>query len=272
MGDMSSANQVIGKWESQWETTSSQLQKGFVWPIQKLAAFYAEHAADLIANPLTAAAQTEQKSTLLWDDWAQARFGDALDDFINTVDGLGLPTTPLKNQLVTTRNKAPKIVQSQTELLVREALAQPGSTLHRTFLKFIRFCEIVLPLLAIGWVGYLVFIGYYQSNATHDHYLGIDFAIHSSLLILISWLIPWFILKKLKPSLEKSALSGLTNGLDNAFNMINGEVLQIIKSVTEQHSGQLKQVRQISQECGLGDRYKSDTTDSSSPLARMLIN
>jgi hypothetical protein len=144
--------------------------------------------------------------------------------------------------------------------------------LHRAFLKFVRFCEIVLPLAAIAWVGYQVFVGYYDSNATHDHYLGMDFAIHSSLLILISWLIPWIILKKLKPSLEKSALRGLNKGLGNAISMIDGEVLQIVETVTEQHTAQLRQITQITEECSAGDGYKPEKTGSDNPLTRMLIN
>ncbi len=269
LGSKTAANQIADRWENQWQSTSSQLQQGFIWPIQKLAAYYADHAADLIANPTTG---TDQTATVLWDDWAQARFGDALDEFIVKVDELGLPVAPLKNQLAIVRTKAPKIIQAQSELHVRQALAHPGNVLHRTFLKFVRFCEIVLPLAAIGWVGYQVFVGYYDSNTTRDHYLGIDFAIHSSLLILISWLIPWFILKKLKPSLEKSALRGLTKGLDNAISMIDGEVLTIVESVTKQHTAQLQQIAQIRDECGLGDSYKADKMSSDNPLTRMLIN
>ena len=221
---------------------------------------------------MTGAAQTDQGATVLWDDWAQARFGDALDEFIVKVDESGLPVAPLKNQLAAVRTKAPKIVQAQSELHVREALAHPGNALHRAFLKFVRVCEIILPLAAISWVGYHVFVGYYQSNETHDHYLGMDFAIHSSLLILMSWLIPWFILKKLKPSLEKSALNGLTKGLENAINMIDGEVQQCIESVAEQHAQQIKQLTEISEQCGAGDGYKPDKLSSDNPLTRMLIN
>jgi len=273
LGAKSAASQTEERWESQWQTTAKQLMQGFVWPIQKLSAYYAEHAADLIANPVTGTIQSEQKeNTLLWDDWAQTRFNDALDEFIVKVDELGLPVTPLKNQLAPIRNKTPKIVQSQTELYVRDALAHPGGKLHRAFLKFIRFCEIVLPLLAIGWVGYNVFIGYYQSNATHEHYLGVDFAIHSCLLILVSWLIPWFILKKLKPSLEKSAMAGLTRGIETAIDMIDGEVLQVVELITEQHGAQLQQIARISEECGRGDALKTEEIDSNNPLSRMLIN
>jgi GTPase SAR1 family protein len=259
-------------WEAQWQTTSDQLQQGFVWPIQKLAAYYADHAADLIGNPSTNSAQSDSTANALWDDWAQARFGDALDEFVVKVDELGLPVAPLKNQLALARTKAPKIVQAQSELHVRQALAHPGNVLHRAFLKFVRFCEIVLPLAAIAWVGYQVFVGYYDSNATHDHYLGIDFAIHSSLLILISWLIPWFILKKLKPSLEKSALRGLNKGLENAINMIDGEVLNIVETVTQQHTVQLKQITEITEQCSAGEGYKPEKTGSDNPLTRMLIN
>jgi GTPase SAR1 family protein len=271
LGSKSAAKQAEDRWESQWKATAGQLQQGFAWPIQKLAAYYADHAADLIANPTTGSAQTDQVTTVLWDDWAQARFGDALDEFIVKVDELGLPVAPLKNQLAAVRTKAPKIVQAQSELHVREALAHPGNALHRGFLKFIRVCEIFLPLAAIGWVGYQVFIGYYQSNATHEPYLGLDFAIHSSLLILISWLIPWFILKKLKPSLEKSALRGLTKGLENAISMIDSEVLQHIETVNGQHSLQLQQIAKISEQCGAGD-YKPENINKDNPLTRMLIN
>ncbi|NOS74856.1 MAG: GTP-binding protein, partial [Methyloglobulus sp.] len=272
LGSHSAFKKAEEKWQIQWHSTTNQLQQGFAWPIQKLAAYYADHAADLISNPTTSVAQTDQTTKVLWDDWAQARFGDALDEFIVKVNELGLPVTPLKNQLAAVRTKAPKIVQAQSELYIRQALVNPGNVLHRSFLKVIRFCEIILPLAAISWVGYQVFVGYYDSNTTHDHYLGIDFAVHSSLLILISWLIPWFILKKLKPSLEKSALRGITKGLDIAVSMIDSEVLQIVENVTGLHTAQLKQITQITEECSAGDGYKPAKTGSDNPLARMLIS
>jgi len=272
LGSPSAYKKAEELWASLWKSTSGHLHQGFVWPIQKLAAYYADHSADLVNNPANSSIPSGPSATALWDDWAQARFGDALDEFIVNVDALGLPVVPLKNQLVAVRNKAPKIVQTQSELHVRAALAYPGNALQRGFLKFIRVCEIILPLAAIAWVGDEILVGYYESNETHNHYLGVDFAIHSSLLILISWLIPWYILKKLKPSLEKSALRGLTKGLDKAIQMIDSEVLSIVENVTEQHNDQLKQVTQISDECSAGDGYKPEKTGSDNPLMRMLIN
>ena len=232
-------------WQNQWRITAKQLEQGFVWPVQKLAAYYADHAADLLGNPVNGSSQSSQAANALWDDWAQTRFGDALDEFIVNVDEMGLPVTPLKNQVAAVRTKAQKNIQSQCELQVRQALANPGNALHRSFLKLVRVCEIIFPLAAISWVGYQVFVGYYDSNTTHDHYLGIDFAVHSSLLILISWLMPWYILKKLKPSLEKSALNGINKGVESALSMLEVEVMTVIKTVSSQHDKQIKQITEL---------------------------
>ena len=257
-------------WQNQWQTTAAQLEKGFTWPIQKLASYYAENAANLIANPVTAA-NPPGHNVQLWDEWAQARFDDALDEFILKLNQSGIPVVPLKNQLAEIRAKAPKILQNQSELQVRHALANPGNALQRMFLKFVRFCEIFLPLASICWVGFQVFTGYMDSSQTHHDYLGIDFAIHSTLLMLMSWLIPWFILKKLQPSLEKSALTGLNKGLEHAIALIEGEVNQALKQISEQHFSQCKYVTQISEECGIGEITKLEKSGISSPLSRMLI-
>src|SRR5690606_9107173 len=146
---------------------------------------------------------------------------------------------PLKKQLAAIREKAPKIIQAQSELAVRQALANPGNVMHRAFLKFVRLCEIILPLAAIIWVGYRVFMVYYTSEAGNEAYLGVNFAIHSTLLIAITWLTPFFILKKMKPSLEKSALRGLNKGLMNGLSMIEYEVADIIENFSQQHSEQI---------------------------------
>ena len=231
-GELLGSEQAFQKapelWQSQWQQTVKQLQQGFAWPIQHTADYYAEHAADLITHRATA-------NHSLWDAWAQARFDDALDEFIITIDQMGLPVTPFRQGTAEIREKAPKIMLTQTELATRVALANPGNVVQRVFLKCMRFCEIVLPLTAMAWVGYRVFMGYYTSNMTDNHYLGVDFAIHSSLLIALTWLIPYFILKKSQPSLKKTALKGLNKGLLNAFSQIENEVLSVVESLVQQH-------------------------------------
>jgi len=271
LGSASALQQLTRLWQDQWQRSAQVLQQGFVWPIQQLARHYADHAADLLNNPAAAKYATSGAKFNLWDDWAEARFDDALDEFVINADQLGVPVTPLKKQLSVLREKAPKIVQAQSELAARQALANPGNVLHRAFLKFMRLCEIILPLTAISWVGYQVFIGYYTSNMTDVDYLGVNFAVHSSLLIAITWLTPFFILKNLKPSLEKSALRGLNKGLICAIDMIHGEVLLAIENIARQHAEQVKQLDDIIALCGGADAGRPSSIGNS-PLARMLID
>ncbi len=272
LGSASVFQQLPTLWQQQWQRTAQVLQQGFAWPIQQLARHYADHAADLLSNPSAGKYATSGAKLNLWDDWAEARFDDALDEFVSNADQLSIPVSPLKKQLSALREKAPKIIQMQSELAARQALANPGNAVHRAFLKLMRLCEIILPLAAICWVAYQVFIGYYTSNMTNIDYLGVDFAVHSSLLIAITWLTPFFILKKLKPSLEKSALRGLNKGLSNAINMIDGEVLGVIENISHQHSEQVKQLAGIIELCSIADAGQQPSIDSNSPLARMLID
>jgi len=265
LGSEQAFQQTPELWQKQWQRTVKLLQQGFAWPIKHTADYYAEHAADLITNPATA-------NPSLWDAWAQARFDDALDEFIINVDQLGLPVIPFKQQTIAIREKAPKIMQTQTELTTRQALANPGNVLQRVFLKGMRLCEIILPLMAMAWVGYKVFMGYYTSNMTDNHYLGVDFAIHSSLLIAMTWLIPYFILKKSQPSLKKTALKGLNKGLINAFSMIECEVLGVVERLVQQHKEQQNQLSGLMEQCDATDADQSLSVESDSPLTRMLMN
>jgi GTPase Era involved in 16S rRNA processing len=251
-------------WNNQWQQTCDVLQQGLSWPIKNAANYYAEHAPDLLGNG-------QANRIELWDHWAQTRFDDALDTFILDLAQQALPVTPLKTALAELRNKPGKILQSQNELAVRQALAKPGHALHRGFLKTMRFVEITFPLAAMSWVGYQVFMGFYYSNLTSTHYLGVDFAIHSALLIAITWLVPFFILKKAQPSLQKSALKGLQKGVSQAFDVVGEEVLQTLISFIEAHTGQLQQLDDLIRQCDCPKVEARLAVESDSVLNRMLV-
>jgi GTPase Era involved in 16S rRNA processing len=264
--------QISPLWQQQWQRTVQLLQEGFSWPAQQLANYYAEHAVGLLTNPATGKYPSDKAGAILWDPWARTRFDDALDEFVLQAEQLGVPASPLKRQLAPLREKAPKIVEAQSELAVRQALANPGNALQRSLLGGARIAEILLPLAALSWVGYQVFTGYQHSNETHLAYLGVDFLIHSSLVVAISWLTPWFIAKKLKPSLQASALRGLQKGLAAAFAMINDEVLTAIDQVKGSHAEQRRQVADLLGQCAALESKQHIPIDSSSPLRRMLIH
>lgn len=267
LGSAQQVTQLKNDWQQHWQHTRQTLQQGMVWTCQQLAQYYADHASHLISESATTK-YAETKQLVLWDDWAQARFNDVLDELISTADQAGLPILPLKNQLLAVRTKAGKMVKSQSELAARLALAKPGSRWHRGALKFVRFCEIVLPISAMAWVIEQVFIGYYDGNMHTAPYLGVDFAIHSSLLIALTWLIPFFILKKAQPSLKKSALHGLNTGTAQAFNALENEVNAVLDNISQQHAVHCQQLAELITACETHDPLE---IEQSSPLHRMLL-
>ncbi|MGR8978518.1 MAG: GTPase [Gammaproteobacteria bacterium] len=270
LGDASLFEQAPAVWHEQWQRTAQMLQQGFSWPLQQLANYYADHAGDLTANP-TSGRYPPTRVEPVWDDWAQSRLDDALDEFIGYADHLGVPVKPVENGLAELRAKAAKIIQTQTELGARTALANPGNKLQRIFLTGVRIAEIILPVSAIGWVAYQVFIGYYHSNQVNADYLGINFAIHSTLLIAISWLFPWILAKKLKPSLRVSALRGLNSGLLTGLGMIDAEVAIALDRLRSQHARQLRQLSGIIAHCGGSGKQLQTQIEKESSLNRMLI-
>lgn len=257
-------------WQEQWERTAQMLQQGFTWPLQQLANYYADHAGDITAKP-TAGKYPSTRAEPVWDAWAQSRFDDALDEFIGYADHLGVPAKPVENGLAEIRQKAAKIIQNQSELGARIALAHPGNRLQRIFLTGARLAEVVLPVSAIGWVAYQVFTGYYHSNQINAEYLGVNFAIHSTLLIAISWLFPWILAKKLKPSLRVSALKGLNRGLLTGLGMIDADVTIAVEQIRSQHAQQFLEISEIIARCGGSGIKLQNQLEKESSLNRMLM-
>jgi hypothetical protein len=86
---------------------------------------------------------------------------------------------------------------------------------------------------------------YYQNNMLTVNYLGVDFVMHSVLLISLSWLIPFFILKKARPSWQKAALKGLNKGLLLALNEINSEMLALFNKIKQARSQTVMELQQL---------------------------
>ena len=260
-GSETALKKLQSHWSANWKNTATQLQQGFAWRIQPLAENFAQHTNDLL---------TTTQSISLWDDWAQTRFDDALNALAIDAQTLELPIAPLEMQLFALREHAQKQLHSHVEFQTRQALAQRGNIVQRALLKLMRVAEIVLPLAAMSWVGFQVFNGYYESNQTHEHYLNVDFAIHSTLVCALAWLVPFFILKKCQPSLEKCALRGLNKGISQGLAHLNHDVITAIEQFQKQRATQLETANILLSSCELITKTPVEI-EQNSALGRLLI-
>ena len=266
LGPAKVSQELIGFWQNQGRDLQRLLVEATVLPQQQMAEYYALHSGDLGGK------QSEPYlHQRLWDKWAQTRFDDALDALILQADQLGIPAMPLKQRLLAIRANAEKIVEEKTLLSVRKALIKPGNLVQRSIIKIAQFAEIVLPISAMSWVGYQVFIEFYESSLEEvPHYVGADFAINSIMLIAIAWLFPYFLQKKLQPSIEKAALKGLHRGFITALQTLELDVLEEIKVYAQAQNSLCKKAAVIVASCYQGsDRLIKMPEDSS--LQRMLL-
>jgi len=252
--------QLSQDWKQQWQQSETTLNEAFHWTLQQHAHSYAQKGSQLLSrkNPVN-----------LWDDWAQSFYENLIDGLIQSADQLHIPVRPLRHNLHLLRKQAKTTVNQQTELSCRLALINPGNKLQRIILKISRFCEIVLPLITMGIVAYQVFQGFYASALDGKEYLGVNFASHSVLLILISWLLPYFIHKKMQPSIEKAALRGLKKGLQQALISIDSEIQNSIQQQQKQQQALLNELQKYIQQCEQTSPLEKIEADS--PLTRMLI-
>ncbi len=108
------------------------------------------------------------------------------------------------------------ILTKSLENSLLEALATPGTAIQRFLVKLTRLFAWLLPLLSTSWAAFHLFSTYLKGTTESGAFLGMDFAIHSGLLIGVSWLIPFIIHRKLQPSLAKTARNGLMEGIESA--------------------------------------------------------
>ena len=230
-----SKNTLSAHWKAIWADSHKNLLNGMEWPIQEISKLYVKRDASLIRKrlrlddtPPTDQDGDVKKKPMLWDHWAQTRLVDAINQFAVEVDANQVPARPFKAALEKVQNQATQLVNADAEEGLRSSLLKPGNFLQRFLFKFTGICTALLPLAAISWVGYQVFIGYHESNTSDIAYLGTEFAIHSGILIAISWLLPWFLHRQLKPSAEKAALRGLRVGVEEGLDTIGDEVSNVI--------------------------------------------
>lgn len=276
MGSDEAIDLILQKWETIWRNAANDLDDGLQWPIQEAAQAMgtASSRYKLIkklakdAQQETASQSLQSTHPVLWDDWAQTRFDDALDQLTVSAGSAGIPTLPLNERLADIRPQAKKIIHAQAEQSLRRALANPGNSIQRFFLTITQICSILLPLAAIAWVAYEILDQFHDSSTSGKPYLGLNFAIHSLSMIVISWLLPWFLYRKLKPSTEKTVLSALQNGTGIGLEVIKSRIDDHLQQLLDQRIELVNSGEQIKQSCQI-EVFSAGTNDNAM-LARML--
>lgn len=275
-GPQSGYTGLKGLWEALWLQTQNDLLGGLEWAMRstvhlmtgrELAPLKRVNDAE---EPISRSPGADTRS-MIWDEWAQSRTGDALGQLLIAAADQNLAIRPLKQALREWPNAVGQAAQAMGQLRMRQALAVPGNALQRWTVQVAWLLSILLPLAAVAWASYQVVKGYYDSAMHHLDYLGTDFAVHSILLIALAWFAPWFLYSRLKPSLEGSALKGLRRGVRESLKASGVQLVAQLEALEEERRSCLEKGLDLLQRIGahLGDSLPP-SAPASGTLERML--
>lgn len=264
-------------WGSIWSDTVHDLMIGLEWPMRALVSLYTGREAQPIRRSMDLTHHADQESVkpvpekpLLWDDWAEGRTEDAVTQILVLLGEAGMPLLPARQLLEDWPQETSKTVLRQGQLMLRQALAEPGTKTQRGLMKLASLMSILLPVLAIGWASYQVVKGYYDSALHHLDYLGSDFAIHSLLLIGLAWLLPWFLFTRLKPSIEASALKGLRSGVRSGLHMAGDSMIPVLERFETDRQNYIQQGLTILERLE-GPKPGDDINQELAPLLQRMV-
>ncbi|MGE0482483.1 MAG: hypothetical protein AB7Q17_18660 [Phycisphaerae bacterium] len=198
------------------------------WPPNSLSAAAAHVAAHGAPNgvvpahecrgaPTNAPEPLDDAIRSLWDDWSHdrvRRFVDAVEIEARRGGGACGRLRPALDESSATLENA--IIHTMQDG-VRRALSAPGTRLQRSLRRATGFLTAFMPAAALAWVAYELVHGYYRASIGAAPYHGTPFAIHSALLVLVAWALPFAADRLLRPALDATALRALRASFDDAL-------------------------------------------------------
>ncbi len=215
-----------------WAQTSLDLQQHFELPIQRAAMKFSQPSLSLFERFKSSKKASElpegttDDSDSVWDSRGETMLQSVLDKLILDADNLGLSLEQLKEGLNDVRLEIEEKMNQTMQAGLQQGLANPGNRLHRLIHKVFGALTTLLPVLALSWIAYRVISIFYTGEGSL--YLGANFAIHSCLLTVVAWLIPYLLHKKMQPSVQKAAKKGLENGLSEGLSYLEVKIDSIL--------------------------------------------
>lgn len=194
-------------------------------------------------TPRAATAELAEKPALdfsrvadaAWPAWAAERIENWLDTLDLELVQAGIRPAPVRAPLATVAGQLALSVPEQARRAIQTAAVHPGTPLRRSAQRVAGFLSKLLPTLTLLWIAGQVVLGYYRATVGTAGFLGVEFAAHSAVLLLIAWGVPfaaWCWLRpSLVPRLVRAQRAALSAALDQAGFAFQAGVNQAAQSV-----------------------------------------
>lgn len=221
-----------------WAESAGVLEEGLAYPLRAVAGRFARRSGGFAgalpqvlglsqrsegADASAEAAAPHDLSELLrgvWDEWAQEKLRDAVRRIAVAGAARGCPIVPLERRLGAALVDASDSIRRGLTDAVRTALSRAEHGARWWLMRGLGVLTLLLPLAALGWVGYEVVTGFARAAHGAAPFFDSRFLTHSALLVGVSWLTPFLAGRLARPSLERIVARTLHGALAHEFDRV----------------------------------------------------
>jgi hypothetical protein len=207
----------------------TKLRDSMRWPIETIANRFRDRERGWFGMGRSVPAdriELPDLRTQLWSAQSQHYVDDIVSQAVIDTEVHGIASGVVQRSIHSSLAPADDTMIGAATAGLQRALSNPGTPVTRPVRALARLSMYLLPLAATAWATYNVVTRYRQALAGGGDFLGIDFAVHSLLLIFLAWLAPYVLYRLLKPSLRASARRGLESGVGKAVGMLTARLEQ----------------------------------------------
>jgi len=235
----------------EWQRARGDVNDALAWPIQEVAGRIALRRGEAAGGVLSFMGRTVRRlvgrpvdtsdagsaevaadgegddahlAERLWDAAAQGRLARVVDRLEIEARRANVAVAPLLARLQAVVEEAPTTAGESMRTALGRAMARPGGPARRVARRVAKAAMVALPAAAALRVAYDVVAGYGRGLAGGAPFLGLDFAIHAGLLIVLAWLLPALLHRLLRPDLRAAVVHGLTAGLGAGLDAIEEDL------------------------------------------------
>lgn len=235
LGSESVLQNMAARWQAHWQSGTADIEQSMQWKIQAHAERYAQSEGFWLSlfKRKSNTVRPPESNTPLIDEAFLDRLDNTLEDFLNQqAQQEGLSLRALKQAVAQPYALSRRDVTDRVDDSLAHSLALPGTKWHRGLFKAAGLLCVLLPLASMAWISWRVVGGFVDGGSDPSAYLSSNFAINGSLLLGLSWLLPAFAHKKLKPSRQQAAAKGLKQGVSVALSRIDAQVFQALNELS----------------------------------------
>lgn len=282
MGPRQALGELRSHWKNDWQRVSASLASSLEWKYPVLADKWHQEEPGLLPSLLKAlpgpfgkSMQSQSSSAPelpfdipedIFDDSTMQQINDDLDELIQQAQNFQAPSAAIRKYIDLARPQLADHLNQEVELALKSSLSNPGTSTQRGLARLLAWVGTILPIAALGWVGYRIISAFSDGANSADAYLGTGFIINAALLILLAWGVPWFLHRKIKPTSRQAALRGYQQGTRNALRRWRDDIDAQLRIVDDIRSGLAIQAEDLQKSL----ETRAQTPETSGPLSRLL--